>query len=41
MVDDALALGIHHAGINVSYGSLFQMAAGPGFRNDLLVSLGV
>ena len=30
MVDDALALGIHHAGINVSYGSLFQLAAGPG-----------
>ena len=30
MVDDALALGIHHAGINVSYGSLLQLAAGPG-----------
>lgn len=30
MVDDALALGIQHAGINVSYGSLFQLAAGPG-----------
>lgn len=30
MVDDALALGISHAGINVSYGSLFQPAAGEG-----------
>lgn len=30
MVDDALALGIHHAAINVSYGSLFDLAGGPG-----------
>ena len=30
MVDDALTLGIHHAAINVSYGSLFDLAGGPG-----------
>lgn len=29
MVDDALALGIQHAAINVSYGSLFRTAASP------------
>ena len=30
MVDDALALKIHHAGINVSLGSLYRTAPGPG-----------
>ena len=29
MADDALALGISHAAINVSYGSLFQLTEGP------------
>ncbi len=29
MVDDALDLGIHHAGINVSLGALFQLAPTP------------
>jgi hypothetical protein len=29
MVDDAVALGIHHAGINVSLGALFQLVPTP------------
>lgn len=32
MVDDALALGIHHAGVNVSLGALFHTTELPGSR---------